>query len=101
MGRSDAKNATATAGANLRKGKARRAMEKGDSTTDTHTQRAAYVTSKEQEQAHEKKGTYKDRRGEEMKRTSGEGSKDRGREGPEGTEGRKQSSNTGVAHTGR
>ena len=55
----------------------------------THTQKqAAYGTSKEQEQAHEKKEKDKDRRDEEMERTSGEGSEDRGRGGPEVAEGR-------------
>ena len=37
VGRSDTRNAAATARANLRKGRTRSAMEEGNSTTDTHT----------------------------------------------------------------
>ena len=95
------RNAAATAGANLRKGRTRSAMEESNSTTDTHTKQAVCGTSKEQKQAHEQIEADEDWRYEEMKRASGEGSEDRGREGPEVTKGRNRSSNTSVAHTGR
>ena len=101
VGRSDTRNAAATAGANLKKGRTKSAMEEGNSTTDTHTKQAACETSKEQKQAHEQKETDEDWRDEEIERASGEGSEDRGREGPEVTEGRNRSSNTRVAHTVR
>ena len=101
VGRSDTRNAAATAGANLKEGRTKSAMEKGNNTTNTHTKQAAYGTSKDQKQAHEQKETDEDWRDEEMGRAPGEGSGDEGGEDPEATEGRNKSSDTIAAHTVR
>ena len=66
MGRSDTRNAAATAGANLKGGK--KGSDEGgvQQHNRTHTKQAAWATSKEQKQAHEQKETDKDWRDEEM-----------------------------------